>query len=336
MSLDITSMNAALGAYNRHYPGAMVPVFYNKEDQVSPHTKTITKVNGEYPVVHSLTGHVIQGFTTTWNEMGVTSFKAKKLTAFRQKINIGIVPAEILSTFKGDMYEEGVKDLASKSIAKYIIDKEIGPRAKDDLNELMCTGVYDAGNLGVFGKAMNGIAKIIELGTASVTDPMYKIPMTAITDTNAYDEFLKFDMAVPHGLASRIKKVFTSRKNVNNYKIDVRNTYGTHTDFSAGAFSKTPLNNYDIVGLDFLPDDVFFATVDGNLVKLIDDFNGPAMTDIQKADYKLKLFFEFTLGIEFLVNQLVVVGVFGGTKEGFLDTAVGTDIYFAGQKTHIA
>jgi hypothetical protein len=74
-----------------------------------------------------------------------------------------------------------------------------------------------------------------------------------------------------------------------------------------GAMFKTRLGKRTIVGLDNLNDDTIFSTPDGNMLKLTDIFDFPQVTDIQKADYKLKIFMEFWLGYGFWVNQWVFV-----------------------------
>jgi len=50
------------------------------------------------------------------------------------------------------------------------------------------------------------------------------------------------------------------------------------------------------------------ATIDGNLVRMIDVVENPAtITSVQLLDYKIKVFAEFTLGYDYAVNELVMM-----------------------------
>jgi hypothetical protein len=104
-------------------------------------------------------------------------------------------------------------------------------------------------------------------------------------------------------------------------------TYGTNVNYTAEGNMKTPLTKMEIVGLPNIPDDIMFTTVDGNLVRLIDVQDKPAVTETQTLDYKLKVFMEFFLGYDFLINQLVYVAVFDGSERG-LENAAQNALYY--------
>ena len=70
-----------------------------------------------------------------------------------------------------------------------------------------------------------------------------------------------------------------------------------------------------------MDDDKVVATTDGNLVKLIDKIDNPPMiTDLQKDDYKLKIFMEFSVGYDFLINEMVFVSNNSDQTYGLGDT----------------
>jgi hypothetical protein len=55
-------------------------------------------------------------------------------------------------------------------------------------------------------------------------------------------------------------------------------------------------------------DAVIESTLEGNLVRMIDVIENPGtITDVQKLDYKIKVFGEFTLGYDYAVNELVIL-----------------------------
>ncbi len=278
------------------------------------HAKKITKVKGEFPQFHSILTHVVQGFKAEWTALGTAEFKHKKLQNFHQKVNYPIVPAEILPSALADLYEED-KPIKKKAIVKYILD-DLMNKVKDDLEILSITGQYDSADLGTFGKAMDGIAKKVADAVADTTHPAYKIPLNALTDTNIVDEITKFERKLPKFMKKKIKKIFISENNLERYILNYEDKFGAKTTYKEGDKTKTRLGKRVLVGIPDLPDDVIFATIDGNLAKLVDIYNKPAFTDFQVQDYTLKVFMEWWLGYDFLINEAVFVANFTDATEG--------------------
>jgi hypothetical protein len=283
-----------------------MPAIYGDEVQLNKYCKSITKIKGKFPAFHSVTGHVIQGFKNVWNELGSTLIKVNELTAYHQKINFPIVPSDIEHSWLAEMNEED-KSLEDKSISKYIVEQELKPAITQDLNDLSINGVYDANDLETYGKSMNGLSAVLTAGKANVDNPMYKIQLAALTDSNIVDQVTKFERAIPKKMAKYIKIIFMSTANAERYALNYEDKYGANTLIKDGDMFKTRLGKRTIVGLDNLNDDTIFSTPDGNMLKLTDIFDFPQVTDIQKADYKLKIFMEFWLGYGFWVNQWVFV-----------------------------
>lgn len=306
MALNIDQVKDELGAYFRANNKVIQPMIYSEDVQLNKYCKKITKIKGKFPAFHSVTSHVIQGFKNEWNEMGNTTFRVNELLAFHQKVNFPIIPSDIEHSWLAEMDEED-KSLEDKSISKYIVDNELKNVIAQDLDDLSINGVYDAGDLETFGKSMNGLAKIIADGKVNADNPMYKIRLAALTDTNIVDQVTKFERAIPKKLRKFMKYIFMSTDNAERYALNYEDKYGANTLIKEGDGFKTRLGKRIIIGLDQLEDDTIFCTPDGNMLQLIDKFDKPAVTDIQKENYKLKIFMEFWLGYGFWVNQWVFV-----------------------------
>ena len=63
------------------------------------------------------------------------------------------------------------------------------------------------------------------------------------------------------------------------------------------------------------------------MIRLIDVFDKPAITDTQIQDYILKIFMEFWLGYDFAINELVYVAVFDGSDRGLQVDTLNTLYY---------
>jgi hypothetical protein len=316
--MDISKLTTALGAYARANSKEIRAMIYNVDSPLFKYTKTITKVKGEFPAINSITSNVIQGFIAQWNELGQTKIRPNILKAYHQKVNFPIIPAEIEASWLGEMNEEDLNN-KDKSITKYIMEKELKPKVQDDVRHLSVNGEYDAGDLETFGKSMNGVIAILEAGVADMNNPMFRIPLAVMTNTNAVDTVMNFEKSIPKKFRRKVKAIFISTSDLELYKEDYMESKATVVWATEENTVKTPLHNIPLIGVDEMPaGSPLWCTVEDNLLKLVDNFNAPAITDIQVLDYKVKIFMEFHLGIGFWTNQLVFVGMQGGSGTGLI------------------
>lgn len=287
------------------------------------YAKKVTKIKGSYQVMHSIMSHVVQGFEAEWKELGEYSVKEKELKNYHQKVNFGFVPATILSTFLADWYEEDKKP-TDKEIAKKITEW-ILIQVQEDMEILSMIGEYDPTKAhGAFGYSLNGLQQVYYNAIADATNPTYKIPVDVITDDNIIDVLLNFERNLPKRFKKKIKQIHTSHNNLERYEIAYFDKYGVYPTFKESDLVKCPLKSAKrtLVGHD-VADDVLYATVDGNLLNLIDVIdNPPTFTDVQVLDYKVKMFMEFWKGYDFLINQAVCTANFTDTTKGLGDDAL--------------
>jgi len=74
--------------------------------------------------------------------------------------------------------------------------------------------------------------------------------------------------------------------------------------------------------LQGMESDVIFGTTENNFRRLFDVFDKPRVTDVQKQDYKVKIFMEWWKGYDFLINQMVVVSNVQDERYGLGTTAL--------------
>jgi hypothetical protein len=58
------------------------------------------------------------------------------------------------------------------------------------------------------------------------------------------------------------------------------------------------------------------TTPKNNWARLIDKLNAPAITDVQKVDYEIKVFMEFTLSYDFRFDEVAFISDTGGVARG--------------------
>lgn len=279
----------------------------------------VTKIKGVYQTLSSVMTHVIQGFRPQWDDLGKLIVVDKEHKSYRQKINFPFVPAEVLSTFIADLYNEKEKP-TNKEIAKKIFEW-IFIQATDDLENLSMVGERD--NLlayGRFGFSIDGWNKIVKDALADTVNPVYKIPIAALTSGNVIKQIQKFERNLPKLLKSKIKAIHCSTNVLEMYEEAYFDAYGSYPRYQDSDRTKTPLKKRQLVGWDDMDDDVFFATIDGNMLNLVDEITNPGeITDIQTQDYTVKVFGEFEKGYSILFNQAFCAANFTDDSKGLGD-----------------
>lgn len=325
-TINVQDVKKELGEYIENNTDVVSAGVYSDEIALNKHCVTITSINGQFPSFHQIMGHVVQGFKAQWQKLGEAEFKHKILKNFRQKVNFEIVPDEVLNTWLAELFTEG-KSKEEHPISKKIME-DLMKKVIDDLDDLSQTGVYDPVNAaGQFGKSMNGIAQAIIEALADLDHPAFKIPLDVITDANRLDQMIKFEFGIPKKTRKKVKKLFMSTTNKMKYAAAYEKEYGTKVTYKDSDTILTPLTKLEIVGLDNIPDTLYFAPAEGVMARLIDVFDKPQVTDIQILDYVLKIFMDWFLGYDFLINELVYVAVFDDSDRG-LGNAELNELYY--------
>jgi hypothetical protein len=324
--MNLDQIKTELGNYFRVNSKEVRAMVY-QEPQLAKYTRPITKVKGKFPAIHSVTGHVVQGFAAVWAELGETKMRVNELVNYHMKVNFPIIPSEIEGSWLAELDQLNLKP-EQRPISQYIMEQELKPRVLADIEDLSCNGVYDANQIGTYGYAMNGLKKILSDGVANATNSMYKVPLAAITPTNIVGEVEKFEDLIPVTVRSFITKIYMSTKNRDRYLKNYRDNFGRNVDFKKGDAVMTYTGEREIIGLNCLNgSDVIFATPDSNFLQLKDLVEAPTVTDIQVLDYKVKVFMEFWLGYGFWMNQLVICSVTAGSGSGL---TTDNETYFSG------
>ena len=312
MSVNIDQILNETKRFVKENPKIMNAAVMSKDIELNKHAKLVVKVRGEYPTVNAVLGHVVQGFQPKWTEMGNVQVRGKVNKDYHQKVNFGFTPAQVLGSWIEQKYDEG-KELKDTSISKHVLETMLPEKIISDVDFLSMNGTFDAkkayGENPVFGYSMNGLNTTIKLNISNKQNPYFKIPIDTITDDNVLDVLEYFEQAIPIDYIKLIDKIKVSHKTYMRIKKAYRERYGAHTDFKASGFTLTPLLEKKIVKLIGLDDNTIVTTISGNLIRMVDIIQNPAtITDVQKQDYMIKVFGEFTLGYDFAVNELTLIG----------------------------
>lgn len=315
-TINVQDVAKEVGEYVKNNTDVVSAGVYSDEIQINKYCKTITAVKGKYPAFHKIMTNVVQGFKAEWQELGEAQFKHKMLQNYRQKVNFPIVPDEILNTWLAELYVEG-KTKEEQPISKHIMD-DLMAKVVDNLNDLSQDGVYDALTAdGTYGNSINGINQQRLNALANTDHPAFKIPIAAITDANVLDGFRDFERGLPKKMRKKVKQVFVSDNVALMYADAYEAEHGTRVTYTDDDAMKSPRHKFEIIGLHNVPDTFMVASaLPQAFVRLIDVFDKPAVTDVQVLDYVLKIFMDWHLGYDFIINELTYIATFGGEDRG--------------------
>lgn len=307
-------------------PTILNAAIMSNEVLLNKYARLIPRIRGEFATVQSLMGHVVMQFRPQWDEVVNTQFRGKQLRNYHQKVNFAFTPAEILGSWIEQKYDEGV-DLKDKSISKHVMTM-LKAKIISDVNILSINGVYNAATPTVFGASMDGLNRILTLLLANEENPCFKIPTDAIDNTNIGAVVLEFEKRIPEQYKNAVKAIKMSVTNAENHKLWYEDTFGANTDYTGTKGMRTRLGGREIIPVPNMANDKIVACLDGNLVRMIDVVENPAtITDVQKLDYKIKVFGEFTLGYDYAVNEYVIVNDPVGEELGLGDAALNKLFY---------
>lgn len=306
MSVNIDQVLEETKKFAAQNPTILNAAVMSNEIVLNRYAKLIPKIRGEFASVNSVMGHVVQAFAPTWTETADVQFRGKQLKNYHQKVNFAFTPAEILGSWIQQKYDEGV-DLKDKTISKHVMTM-LSAKIISDVNILSVKGVYNAATPTAWLASMDGLNKIHTDLLANTDNPCFKIPTDAITDLNILDVVLDFEKGIPELYRDVVKDIKMSVTNAQNHKLLYEDTFGKNTDYKGDKGNRTRLGERPIIAVPGMSNSVIVATIDGNFVRMIDVVENPAtITDVQKLDYKIKVFGEFTLGYDYAVNELVMV-----------------------------
>jgi hypothetical protein len=327
MAINATQLKEELGAYSRNNNKEIRSMAY-QQSVTAKYMRLVASVKGRFPALQAITGHVVQGFTAVWTPLGLTEFRVNELVNYRQKVNYPIKPDDIHGSWLANLYSENKKP-QDMPISQYIINDQLMKKVVADRELLICKGKYDAAKKQEFGKSMNGVAEIIRQALVPGNEnPVFQVPMVAITSSNITDQVTAFEQAIPEPLKDLLTRVFMSKSNLEKYRLDYFKKYGAYPTYTENKGYTTILGERELIGLPGLNgSDLIFSTPDENFLRLIDINDEPVITDIQAQDYDVKIFMEWWEGVQFHTNQMVVAGVVDGTVKGLGDAALDQKYY---------
>lgn len=296
----------------------------------------------EWRAIQPLITSVSQQWKGVWTPSGKSKFEPLTIRNRRHKINMPIVPSDVLESYMMYMYDERLS-IDQMPITKYIWQKLVYPQLMQDIELRMIfkgkyvdAGVVTAGTPGTPPEdSMDGLETIImegkdgskninyfDLGTFNVLDP-------SNSDQLILEFFKEFTAWITPEFEDMGLNIGCSKEVWRRYKTAYKNVWGAGSGTTDPNFGGDQIDFSNSIltpmrGMYGSP--ILFATPKENLKKLRHLNDVPnVINDVQKQDYELRLFGEYWLAPGFAYGE----GVFAAAPAGYNPKAKITEVYGA-------
>ena len=90
----------------------------------------------------SIIGSVLQQFVPVWTPSGKAKFHPLTIKNYKCKINVPIVPSDIMEDILGYMYDEQSSTLQAMPVVRYILSQLIFPKLDEEREQALATGKF--------------------------------------------------------------------------------------------------------------------------------------------------------------------------------------------------
>ncbi|MEO1210783.1 MAG: hypothetical protein AAFX78_14705 [Cyanobacteria bacterium J06638_20] len=255
-AINLTELNAALGAHVRENPGIFVDMVYN-ELQTLQHV-TVVETRDEMPITNIRTGKLLrpQKYDNAWNPgSDKVKMKPRMLKVRPAKFDLEFIPAAHWKTWLGYNRRAGSADQHYMPFEQWILMHLAKEVAEEIQLDIIWKGVHDPD--GESPKDVcDGLEKIVEDSIAAAGE--FDVPAAqvvdvgTITSANAYDQALQVARALPEKLRGRMTKAFMTWNVADSYNDDYTATIGAapfNTDFNKARINGTNSEIVRTVGM---------------------------------------------------------------------------------------
>ncbi|GAB2994346.1 hypothetical protein GCM10027284_09490 [Cyclobacterium sediminis] len=296
----------------------------------------------EFRSVMPLITSVSQQFVNKWTPSGESKFEPMKIQNRRHKLNVPIIPSNVLTSYIFKLYRENLA-VDQMPIFYYIWQNLIYPQLMQDIElrmiwkgrfeELPWSGVSEGDPGQAPEKSMDGAETIVadnfEAGNPNKMNYFDggNFDWFTATDEEVLEFVAEYDAWMAPIFQSMVFPVLCSKDVWRRYRRAYKNIWGEKSGTENHNFGSNAIDfsNKYLVPVDGMygsPD--LIATPPVNLVKLRHINGVPAVVnDVQKKDYEARIFGEYWMGAGYQYGPMV----FAYHKPGYDPHSLVTSVY---------
>lgn len=257
---------------------------------------------------------VLQSFVPAWTPKGKSKFTPLTIEQYPMKINVSIIPADVINDVLGYLYDEKL-DPKDMPIVRYIVEQLIRPKLEEDRELAISRGRYVEPVAGSDGKYTANDAKATCTGYITQLCDLKKAGNTAVTwlldgkDLGTGATLLaSIDSAVDAVSPAYKNKHLTIHADpdlVLKYSRAYRDKYPT-TKNEDGQKVKVDYTNFTFAGLEGMRGTgAFFITPKENFKHILSRDPKNQKLRMATQDYEAKIYGEWREGVGFWIAEAI-------------------------------
>lgn len=257
MAVNISSLASEFGAYYRKNSETIMESLF-RDNELEKEMTSIPDVVDEWGEMVVETGQILQPWQASWVEVGQTNattpgqavgqvagasgtgsavFVVKgrkfKVRPIMHKSSFGDIDA-LVRSWAGFMTDES-KSIAEWPFVRYLIEKEILPKAAEEMDDISARGDYTAPTAGVPGSVLSctdGILTI--LADEIAASNLAPIASGSFTSADIFENVQEFVKSIPSHMRKRGYTLMMSDTNALNLWQNYCNTFGLNPSVFTG------------------------------------------------------------------------------------------------------
>lgn len=313
-TIDTTELKKEFGKYVDETRIEILQSLYGTTESTAYMSSVVTDKT-EIRASHAQVTSVLQQFIPKWTPKSTTKFTPLTIKNFKCKINVSIIPEEIMEDIIGYMYDEGETSLQNMFVVKYILNNMIFPKLDEERENALAVGRYKenvAASDGSYSAStalatMDGyLTQLVDLYNATDTDITWLQKGTEITESNV---LTLIDAAV-----QEVKPLYKKQKLfvhadpdlILTYQKAYRAKYPWLKNEDGENRVKIDFTNFTFASMEGMRgSNCFFITPKENFKHLISRNPQQVKLRMQEVDYEVKVFAEWWEGTGFYLKEAI-------------------------------
>lgn len=325
MSLDLTTLNAELGAYHRKHSKRLGRLIY-QENEMEQYMASVPGVTDQWVGGYGTIGNLLQPHQPGWVEHGQVSasdpgqapgmvagasgkgsaeivFKpvSHQVKPIDIKVSFDNLEA-VMTSWLGFLTDENEKK-SDWPLVRYISEALLIPKANEELGEIACRGNFVAPTAGVPGLPLTSADGVLTIIADQITATnISPIASGAFTSSNIFANVESFVKSIPSKYRKKNYNLYMSDTNQWDLVTNYRDEFGGNAAIVNGNELTVKIGNTMIktIGISgFATSNRFLYTPKDNMKKLFNKIDQIEKFYVQNLLGKLYLFLQFRRGYGF-------------------------------------